>query len=124
MFYELLLKDLNFSKHPKALDRSDHTVISDYKYSTITQVLKNNETRVRECLVHRFDNSLNIIRNLLAEAWIPRERDEYTTYLGEQSISMASGSYYGFKTISSDGIEWNVWFSTDTRMPKFAMSEG
>lgn len=59
----------------------------------------------------------------MSEAWIPR-LDSYTTYLGIQSLDLAPGSsFYAFKTLSSDDVEWSVFFNTVTKLPQFAISE-
>ena len=54
-----------------------HMIIADYKHSTI---MEQQEER-GDCEITRFDQSLNIISNLLSETWIPRV-DSFTTYLG------------------------------------------
>lgn len=56
-----------------------HTVIADYRISTISEIEGKEDG---ECQYALFDQSLNIISNLLSETWIPRV-DSYTTYLGE-----------------------------------------
>jgi hypothetical protein len=64
-------------------DKPYQIVISDYKYSTIMDVYTlKNDTKTMKCEISAFEESLNIISNLLSEMWIPRE-DSITYYLGE-----------------------------------------
>jgi hypothetical protein len=94
-----------------------HTVIADYRTSVIM------EKQGDECSITTFDKSLNLISNLITEMWTPK-LDSFTSYLGVQSIAMAPGrSFYGFKTFSSDDVEWTVFFDTVSRRPEYAVSE-
>ena len=101
------------------------TVISDFKYSLIMDKTPDEEDGIVKCRVTRFEHSLNTIDNIMREMWLPRPQDEtYTQYLGEQCISESDGSFYAFKTLSSDNTFWNVYFNTQTKHPQVAMSNG
>jgi hypothetical protein len=107
---------------PSRLDLR-HVVIADYRLSTIMEVIPDDEQTNEECTITTFDKSLNLISNLLAEMWAPHA-DSYTSYLGVQSIAVEpTKSFYAFKTFSSDDVEWTVFFDTETRLPRYAVSE-
>lgn len=97
-----------------------HVVIADYRLSTIMELLPKIDGHIGDdpdessgwnCEIMSFDQSLNIISNLLSESWIPR-LDSFTSYMGEQCVDLSpSQSFYAFRTISSDDIEWDVFFN-------------
>ena len=103
--------------------RLKHVVIADYRHSTILDNLHDDATGAQDCEVLLFDKSLNLISNLILEMWLPKQ-DSYTTYIGRQSTKLAQGqSFHVFKTISSDDVEWSVFFNEETGLPQFAISE-
>eukprot|EP00347_Sterkiella_histriomuscorum_P021739 403332934 len=99
------------------------SVIGDYKYAMIMDIDYNEQTKASQCNITRFDESLDTIRNIISEMWFPRA-DSYTTAFGLQCVLQTNGSYYGFKTISSDEQFWNVFFRESDGMPEFAINDG
>ena len=105
------------------------TVIADYKYSYIMDMYQDQKSTSNSddpkwiCNITRFDESLNSIDTIMNEMWKPRT-DSYTSYLGEQCIQEASGTYFGFRTLSSDDTFWNIYFNKETKLPEFAISDG
>lgn len=101
-----------------------HVVIADYGTASIMEMepVKDEWT----CSITNFDKSLNLISNILRETWSPQRESGYTSYLGLQNTELGgpNQSYHGFKTFSSDDVEWSVFFNDATHLPQFAISGG
>ena len=94
-----------------------HVVIADYATASIMEMEPAKEEWT--CGITNFDKSLNLISNILRETWAPQRESGYTSYLGLQNTELGgpNQSYHGFKTFSSDDMEWSVFFSAVTLQP-------
>ena len=105
-----------------------HVIIADYRTASIMEMEPKLDDNHPEwgCTITNFDKSLNLISNLLRETWAPQSESSYTSYFGLQNTEMGgpTQSFYGFKTFSSDDVEWSVFFNAETHLPQYAVSEG